>query len=175
MQALILSIAKAVGVNASLLFSICSAETGLKNIDHLNDGKTHSIGVCQVKEETANIVGKIYGIKDLQKYTEEDLRDPKKNIKAAAYYLKWQIERYDGSECIATLAYNSGSIILNKNKKPINIKYLKSVNDIYISDTGKELECKELWHKKKVNKDLKYLYRQYNIKESQFDNMGFLK
>lgn len=175
MQALILSIAKTVGVNASLLLAICSTETGLQNIDSFNDGNTHSIGVCQVKEDTANLVGKVYGVKDLQKASEEDLRDPKKIIKAAAYYLKWQIERYEGSECIAALAYNSGSIILNKNKKPINLKYLKSVSAIYENDTGQEIECKEPWHEKKLNKDLKYLYRQYNIKESQFDNMGFFK
>jgi len=63
--------AKKVGVNVAVLLSICSVETGLKNIHNYNDGHSHSFGVCQVKVSTAQWLGRTTKYTQLKDYKGE--------------------------------------------------------------------------------------------------------
>lgn len=120
---IILAAAKAVGVSPSLLLAICTHESGLKNTYVHNDGGSPSIGICQIKYNTARLMG--------YNGQEKDLLDPKINALYAAKYLKWQKQRYGGNYMKATAAYNAGTF--NKSNKtkgcPRNLKYLKKVKE----------------------------------------------
>ncbi len=96
---LISTIAKQVGVSAHLLISICTVESGLRNVDNLNDGISGSFGYCQVSPAAAKDV---LGFSDIKL-----LRTKEINVLAAALYLKSKIKKYGYVEGIA--AYNSGS------------------------------------------------------------------
>jgi soluble lytic murein transglycosylase-like protein len=116
---IILAAAKATGIPGVLLLAICTHESKLNNVVVQDDNGSPSYGVCQIKEETAKMVG----------FTDsEDLMQPKTNAKYAALYLKKQLDRYDGNWCKATAAYNAGSynpsVIPGK---PRNLKYIKSI------------------------------------------------
>ena len=102
--------AKKVGVNVAVLLSICSVETGLKNIHNYNDGHSHSFGVCQVKVSTAQWLGRTTQYTQLKDYSSKDLSQIDKNAFAAAIYLKYQYDRY-GSYRKAVSAYNAGRAI----------------------------------------------------------------
>lgn len=133
---IILSAAKNIGVPGSLLLAICTHETGLKHKIAYNDGKTHTFGMCQVKHETAKMLG--------FKGTEKDLMNPKTNAKYAAKYLKYQLKRYDNDWCKSTSAYNAGSFLIDiKNpNRPKNIVYLNKVS-LFLNNVDKIfLECK---------------------------------
>ena len=121
MVQLILSIAKTVGVPGYLLLAICTTESRLINVMTPNDGGSATLGICQIKVGTAHM----FGFKGEPK----DLMVPKTNIRYAAKYLKYQLERYDNDLCKAIAAYNSGSY--NPSTKvigrPRNLKYIKRV------------------------------------------------
>lgn len=123
--------ANKVGIASELLIALCMTETNLRNVDVMNDGGTPSYGVCQVKLETANWLGKVYKKDSLKKYTEEDMRDVRKNAKAAALYLKRQIDRYNGDLCKAVAAYNAGSFKESTKFSglPFNWKYVYKVKN----------------------------------------------
>ncbi len=90
------------GLPPNLLSSLCFVETRhVTHAIHLNDGKGHSFGVCQIKINSARLMG--------FKGTEEQLMDPKVNIYYAGKYLKHQMKRYKGSIQKAVIAYNMGS------------------------------------------------------------------
>jgi len=138
-------VAKTVGISSNLLIALCMAETNLKNVHTHNDGLTTSYGVCQVKLETAQFMGRVYKKRYLTDFTEEDMKDIKKNAKVAALYLKYQINRYDGDMCKAVAAYNAGSFKKSSKytDKPFNWSYVKKVqnnieNDIELKNS---LEC----------------------------------
>lgn len=118
---IILAAAKAVGVPGALLLAICTHESNLENVIVADDGGSPSIGVCQMKQATAESMGFVG--------TQTDLLKPKTNAKYAAKYLKKQLDRYDGDWCKATAAYNSGTYNPSKKApgKPRNLKYIKSV------------------------------------------------
>lgn len=119
-SALIMAIAKTVGVTGHLLLAICTHESNLKNVLVLHDMGSPSYGLCQVKGDTA----KMLGFKGLP----IGLMDPKINIKYAAMYLKMQLERYNGDWCMATAAYNSGTYNHNDiHERPRNHKYIQRV------------------------------------------------
>lgn len=84
-----------------LLSSLCYVESKHK-IDavHHDDGNSDSLGICQIKYETAKHLG--------FKGTKADLMDPKNNITYAAKYLKSQLKRYNGNSPKAVAAYNMG-------------------------------------------------------------------
>lgn len=86
---------------AKLLESICYVESN-HNISaiHRNDGNGDSLGVCQIKLSTAKHLG--------FKGTAKELMKPEVNIKYAAEYLKYQLNRYDGNFAQAITAYNKG-------------------------------------------------------------------
>lgn len=119
--AIILAAAKSVGVPGALFLAICTHESNLQSVVVADDGGSPSIGVCQIKEATAQNLG--------FKGTVQDLLKPKVNAKYAAKYLKKQLDRYDGDWCKATAAYNSGTYNPSKRApgKPRNLKYVKNV------------------------------------------------
>jgi soluble lytic murein transglycosylase-like protein len=86
-----------------LLPALCYIESAhnIKAIHH-DDGNGDSLGICQIKLETARTVG--------FKGTAKQLMDPKTNIHYAGKYLAKQLVRYDGSIKKAVIAYNQGSV-----------------------------------------------------------------
>lgn len=98
-----------------LLSSLCFVETRhIASVVHIDDGSSHSYGVCQVKLETAKYLG--------FKGTVEQLMNPKINIYYAAKYLQKQILRYNDINK-GIVAYNRG----NSNKLTRSI-YSDKVN-----------------------------------------------
>lgn len=85
-----------------LLASLCYVESkhDINSIHH-DDGGSDSLGVCQVKLETAKWIG--------FKGTKKDLMVPVNNIGAAAGYLRIQLDRYHGDITKAVIAYNKGN------------------------------------------------------------------
>lgn len=85
-----------------LLSSLCFVESSHNvNALHEDDGTGNSVGVCQIKLQTANTLG--------FKGTEEQLKKPDINIHYAALYLSKQLTRYYGNINKAVAAYNAGS------------------------------------------------------------------
>jgi soluble lytic murein transglycosylase-like protein len=123
--------AKYAGVSPSLLVAICMTESNLRNVDVMDDGGSPSYGICQVKLETAKWMGEIYNKSLLKDLKESDIRKPYRNAKAAAWYLKYQIERYSGDYCKAVAAYNAGSFreSIKKPGLPFNWRYLTKVKE----------------------------------------------
>lgn len=132
---IILLAAKKAGVSGSLLLAICTHESGLNNVLVPHDGGSPTYGICQVKYDTAKMMG-FTG-------TAEDLMVPKINAKWAATYLKFQKDRYDGDWMKSTAAYNSGTY--NESKKvpgcPRNLAYVKFVQKKLEEDLKPKLEC----------------------------------
>ncbi len=88
------------GLPPGLLSAVCFTETRhVVNAIHLNDGKSHSYGICQIKLVTAQQMG--------FKGTPRQLMEPKTNILFAAKYLRHQIKRYKNVKK-AVIAYNQG-------------------------------------------------------------------
>lgn len=85
----------------NLLSSLCYVEsTHNTKAIHLNDGKSNSVGICQIKLKTARWLG--------FRGNEQQLMEPKNNIYYAAKYLRYQITRYKGDVRKAVIAYNMG-------------------------------------------------------------------
>lgn len=118
---IILSAAKAAKVSGALLLAICTHESGLKNSIHPHDGGSPTYGVCQVKYDTAKMIG--------FKGKSYELMNPVTNVEWAAKYLAYQHERYGDNWCKVAAAYNAGSY--NPSEKsigyPKNHKYVKKV------------------------------------------------
>jgi len=88
--------AKAAGVPAQLAISIAYHESRLN--PKIGNGTSGEIGLMQVKPST----GKMLGVSD------EDLRDPDKNIATGIKYLKQALKAVDGDPALATIGYNAG-------------------------------------------------------------------
>lgn len=135
LELLILSYAKLFKVSGPLLLAICMHETGLKNVKVPHDGGSPTFGVCQVKYDTAKMLG----------YTgkAEGLMVPKENVKWAAKYLKYQLDRYDNDHCKSVAAYNAGTYFESKSApgKPTNLKYVKKVQNKLDEDLKRSLSC----------------------------------
>lgn len=133
--AIIVLAAKKVSVSSALLLAICTHESGLTNTLVPHDGGSPTYGVCQVKYDTAKMLGFTGKAKDLMV--------PEVNAKWAAKYLKFQHERYDGDWCKAVAAYNSGTY--NESKKvpgkPRNLKYVRNVQKKLDEDLQSKLSC----------------------------------
>ena len=89
------------GLPEGLLSSLCYVESR-HNVNAINhdDGDANSVGVCQVKLKTAREMG--------FRGTEQQLMNPRMNVKYAAKYLRWQILRYKSVKK-AVIAYNRGN------------------------------------------------------------------
>ena len=114
-----LATAQQLKIPAALLLAICSAETGLQNVDNMADGGSPSYGMCQVKLATAKDM--------LQPTTADLLKEPMWNIRIAGLYLQYQLKRYDNNKYDAISAYNAGTSLKNKKGKYGNQKYIKRV------------------------------------------------
>lgn len=132
---IIIAAAKKIGMSGSLLLAICTHESGLKNVLVPHDGGSPSYGICQIKYETAKMVGFTGKAKELM--------DPKINAQWAAAYLKFQKSRYNGDWMKSTAAYNSGTY--NESKKvpgcPRNLKYIRHVQKKLDEKLQDRLEC----------------------------------
>lgn len=107
-----------------LLSSLCYVESRHRvEAVHQDDGSSSSLGVCQIKLNTARLLG--------FKGTETDLLKTGVNIKYAAKYLGKQYRRYDGDVIKAVAAYNAGSY-RHKNGMPINNQYVKKVLTLWL-------------------------------------------
>lgn len=132
----ILLAAKSAGVSGTLLLAICQHESGnFKHNYNAHDRGSASIGSCQIKRATAEMVG-FTG-------TAKELMNPKINAKFAAKYLAYQQfyrKHPYGNDWVKLVAsYNSGTyhpskkvlgcprnlkyIVLVKKKLPDNLKY----------------------------------------------------
>jgi soluble lytic murein transglycosylase-like protein len=88
-------------IPAGLLESVCYVESKYKtNAYHAHDGKGNSVGLCQIKLVAAQQMG--------FKGTEKELMQPATNIKYAAKFLHYQINRYHSTHK-AVIAYNRGN------------------------------------------------------------------
>lgn len=84
-----------------LLESVCYVETKHDIAAyHPTDGGSPSIGICQVKLQTARSLG--------YRGTEKGLMEPTTNVFYAAKYLRYQIDRYGNVER-GVVAYNRGN------------------------------------------------------------------
>jgi hypothetical protein len=88
--------AKAAGIPPQLAISIAYHESRLN--PKIGNGTSGEIGLMQVKPST----GKMLGVSD------EDLRDPDKNIATGIKYLKQALKAVDGDPALATIGYNAG-------------------------------------------------------------------
>jgi soluble lytic murein transglycosylase-like protein len=132
---IILAAAKKIGVSGSLLLAICTHESGLNNVYLHHDGGSPTYGVCQIKYETAKMVG----------FTGEakELMTPKINAEWAATYLKFQKSRYGGDWVKSTAAYNSGTYVESKKVPgcPKNLQYVKYVQKKLDEKLQDKLSC----------------------------------
>lgn len=87
--------AKKMGINPRLAVSIAFREGGLNF--NSKDGSSGEIGMMQVKPGTAKMMG----------FTEEDLRDPQKNVVIGLTYLKQGLDKFN-DPVPAVAGYNAG-------------------------------------------------------------------
>ena len=133
---IILAAAKATKVSGTLLLAICSHESHLVNQVVPFDHGSPSIGVCQVKYKTAQMLG--------FKGKPEDLMDVKTNATWAGKYLKYQENRYGSDDwCKLAAAYNAGSFLESKKEpgKPKNLKYVRLVQKQLDTSFQYKLSC----------------------------------
>lgn len=134
-ETIILLAAKKAAVSGMLLLAICTHESRLKNVLVERDGDSPTFGICQIKYETAKMMG--FSGK------EKDLMIPQINAKWAAIYLKFQFDRYDENWHMAAAAYNSGSY--NESKKvpgcPRNLKYINKVKENLPKTLRSKMKC----------------------------------
>jgi soluble lytic murein transglycosylase-like protein len=100
--------------------AICTHESGLTNVYVPDDHGTPTIGICQIKRDTARYMG--------FKGTQKDLLNPYTNAIVAAQYLGYQLRRYNNNWIKATAAYNAGRYNENHvTNQPRNMKYVRLV------------------------------------------------
>jgi soluble lytic murein transglycosylase len=98
---LIALVAAQVGAPPELLLAICHVESGHKNIVVHQDGGSASYGPCQVKLHTARMFN--------PQLQPSELFRPETSVRYGAFYLSYQLKRYDGDWLRAVRAYNRGS------------------------------------------------------------------
>lgn len=105
---------------SGLLSALCYVESADQvNAVHKDDGGGDSLGVCQIKETTAKIMG--------FKGAKRDLMNPVTNIYWAGKYLAKQLIRYNGNYFRAISAYNSGTYRRNRLGRVSNQPYVNKV------------------------------------------------
>ncbi len=127
--------AKVAKISPQILVALCTYESNLKTVVVPNDGGSPTYGICQVKFETAKMLG--------FKGEAIDLLHPETNAKYAARYLKYQHDRYDGDWCKTVSAYNSGSYSESKINPgyPKNLVYVNRVKSKLEKDYQHHLTC----------------------------------
>lgn len=103
-----------------LLSAVCFTESSHRvTVIRHNDGGSKSIGVCQIKLTTAQLVG--------YAGDEKSLLNPTVNVYYAGKYLKKQLGRYRGDIPKAVAAYNAGKFKEGDYGQPINQNYVDKV------------------------------------------------
>lgn len=103
-----------------LLSALCWIESNHNpKAIHKDDGSGNSVGICEIKLETAKLLG--------FKGTEQGLMDPKVNIYYAGKYLAKQIDRYNGDAIKGIAAYNAGTYRVNAKGLIMNRRYVAKV------------------------------------------------
>jgi len=99
---LFISVTQANSLPPGLLSSLCYVESkhDIHAIHH-DDGNSDSLGICQIKLQTAKELG--------FKGSKADLMKPENNIKYAGKYLRKQLARYKNNSPMAVSAYNMGT------------------------------------------------------------------
>lgn len=131
---IILNAAKMAKISGAILVAVCSHETGLNNVTAQHDGGSPSIGVCQVKFDTAVMLG--------YEGDPKGLEDPETNATYAALYLKYQYNRYH-DWCRAIAAYNAGRFneSLREPGHPKNLGYVMNVRKKLDKNLQKMISC----------------------------------
>lgn len=110
-----------------LLSALCYVETSHNpKAIHKDDGKGDSIGLCQVKLATAQMLG--------YKGTARGLLDPKTNVYYAAAYLTLNMKRYNRDIRKAVAAYNAGTHREDSKGLTRNRKYVSKVFKAWSED-----------------------------------------
>jgi soluble lytic murein transglycosylase-like protein len=135
-MSIILAAAKSAHISYLLLAAICAHESRNFTLDYaLYDNGSPSYSVCQVKEDTARMLG----------YTGDasQLRNGEVGIKYAALYLAYQQQRYGNDWLKLVASYNSGTY--NESNKvlgcPRNLKYVRLVQEKLPKDLQSRLDC----------------------------------
>lgn len=103
-----------------LLSALCYVESKHKaDAIHHDDGNSDSIGICQIKLKTAQMMG--------FKGTAHDLLNPKINTTYAAKYLKHQLNRYENDSPKSVAAYNTGTYLQGTKTFARNQLYVNAV------------------------------------------------
>ena len=134
---LITAAAKTAKVSAVLLYAICAHESRDFTLDYAQyDNGSPSYGVCQIKENTARLLG--YQGDAMQ------LRNAEIGIKYAALYLAYQVKRYGDKDWVKLIAsYNAGSFIESVKRPgcPKNLRYVNLVKQKLKKDLQNKLIC----------------------------------
>jgi len=134
---IILNAAKVAKVSGTLLLAICSHESNNFTMNYVpHDHGSPSYGQCQVKKNTAELLG--------FKGKPEDLMNPETNIKYAALYLAYQQNRYGEDDWVMlTSAYNAGSYLPSAKVVgcPRNLKYVRLVKKKLPLEYQNRLDC----------------------------------
>lgn len=116
----ILAASQTFSLPPGLLSAVCYVESHHKpRAVNRQDGGSPSLGLCQIKLDTAKLLG-FQG-------KEKDLMNPKVNAYYAAKYLKKQLDRYDGYYYRAISAYNAGKFWMDLNGMARNNDYVEKV------------------------------------------------
>lgn len=111
---------QAYSIPQGLLSAVCYVESAHNpKAMHYHDGKGNSVGHCQIKLATAQVLG--------FRGTEAQLRDPHINTMYAGAYLAKQIARYHGDIRKALSAYNGGTYKETSDGKTFNRQYVRKV------------------------------------------------
>ncbi len=135
-MSIIMSAAKAAHVSSILLAAICTHESRNFTLDYaMYDNGSPSYSVCQVKEETAKMLG--FSGRAME------LREAEVGAKYAALYLAYQMQRYGDDWLKLTASYNSGTY--NESKRlpgcPRNVKYVRYVQKNLPKELQSRLDC----------------------------------
>lgn len=115
------------GIPKGLERAVCAVESGLRpNAVHKSDGKTDSLGICQIQEPTAKMLG-FTG-------TREELMSPWVNSLYAGKYLRYQLDRYKGDIRKAISAYNMGSFREKADGTTYNRVYVSKVFKVWAEE-----------------------------------------
>lgn len=90
------------GVDPALVAAVIYAESGFREGAVSDHG---AVGLMQLLPSTAEEIAARTGG---ERFTVDDLRDPRVNIRYGTYYLGSLLDRYDGSRAAALAAYHAG-------------------------------------------------------------------
>jgi soluble lytic murein transglycosylase len=89
-------------LDASMIAAVIYAESRFRDVE----SQAGALGLMQITPQTAHLIERLSGGTT---FVTSDLGDPELNISYGSYYLRYLLDRYDGSEVAALAAYNAGS------------------------------------------------------------------